>query len=256
MNKPDSVFSMRRPSPSLRRTLARSFRDAWEHIGLVVAASTLTALLPTLLAVSTYFLADKPRWILAAVVFIIALLKGPILAGVFNLAHKIAYSDNPDLPDLLAGFRELFRASILLILLDLFVTICLAADAGFFLGIFGHLKPNAFSIALGCLFVYLFIAWFCSMGYQFPALTAQKPLNQKAGVLPAVYKSLLVSLSAPLYTLAVWLIAFVFILICVLSAFGVFLLLGGFIALVFTHALREIFVCYGVVDEPPDDGTL
>lgn len=252
MNKPDSASSLRRLRPSLRRTIARSFRDAWEHIGLVLAASLFTALLPTALAVSVYFLADKPRWILAVVVFIIALLKGPILAGVFNLAHKIAYADNPEISDLFSGFRELFCAGVSLILLDLFVTICLAADASFFLGIFGPIKPSVFSIALGCLFVYLFIAWFCSMGYQFPALTAQKPLNQKAGVLPAVYKSLLVSLSAPFYTFCVWMAALIFIFACLVSAFGIFLLLGGVAALIFTHALREIFLCYGVIDEPFD----
>jgi len=253
MNESNNLVSPHRLSPSLRRVIVRSFRDAWDYLGLVLAASVFTALLPTMLAVAFYFLDGKPLWILVIVTFIIALLKGPILAGVFNLMHKVAYGGDPELSNLLVGFRESLRASVLLIVLDVFLMLCLAADAVFFFGILGPMKPNLPGLVLGCLFVYLLVVWFCATGYQFPALSAQKPLGQRVGVLAAVYKSLLAALSAPLYTLGVWLIVLVLVLICFLSAFGVFLLLGGMTALIFTHALKEIYLCCGVISEPSDN---
>lgn len=242
-----------RMRPSLRRVIAGAFKDAWNHLGLVVAASILIALLPSMLAASFTLLSDSSILALAAAIVAVAILKGPVLAGVFGLAQKMAYDGDAELSGLMMGFCESFGASVMLIAINIAVIACLTADALFFFGIFGQMKPSLLGVILGCLFVYMLIVWFFSTAYQFAIFSAQRPLGQRVGVFPAIYKSLLIVIGMPLYTLGLWLAVIVFVLVCVLSAFGFVLLLGGVTALIFTHALKEVYLCCGVIDESSDD---
>jgi len=246
---------------SLSRTLSKGVSDVWDHLGLVVASSFIwTAAVTVPLSIGwelqRRLMTTGPWYLLAGL--LAALLVGvPLLAGVFKMAYKMVYRDDPSLWDILSGFKELFIPGLGLVLVSLAVAVVLAVNIVFFFGIFGPLKGSFAGYAVGIFSLYLLLIWFAMALYQFPALAAQLLLEQKQGVFPAIKKSFLLVMHNPGFTAGVFVVILGLSILCVVSVIGMPLLFVGTVAILLTRVLREQFVRYGVIEEPvnPEDGT-
>jgi hypothetical protein len=244
------------PAGRLGRALKKGITDAYDHLGLVIASSFIwsaAVLIPA--AVGTEVqrrVAAGGVWFAAAGVAFAVVVGAPLLAGVFRMAYRIAYRDDPSLADLLAGFRELLGSSCALAAVNLVIVGVLAADAAFFFGVFGPLRPNWLFFGLGTLCLYALLGWLMAALYQLPVLAAQRPMGQRQGWLPAVKKSFLLAAGNPLFTIGLFVVTLGFGILCALSVIGMLALYVGAVSVLLTHALRELYIRYGVVEEPPE----
>jgi hypothetical protein len=85
-----------------------------------------------------------------------------------------------------------------------------------------------------------------------PAVAVQRPMGQRQGWLPAVKKSLLLAAGNLLFTIGLFVVTLGFGILCALSVIGMLALYVGAVSVLLTHALRELYVRYGVVEEPPE----
>jgi len=77
-------------------------------------------------------------------------------------------------------------------------------------------------------------------------------MGQRQGWLPAVKKSLLLAAGNLLFTIGLFVVTLGFGILCALSVIGMLALYVGAVSVLLTHALRELYVRYGVVEEPPE----
>jgi hypothetical protein len=240
---------------SLGRVLKRGFADAYDRLGLTVASSLLwsiVVMLPLAIGwgIQRRYPASSP-WLIICGLIIGILISSPIMAGVFKMAQRIVYRDDPSLRDIIEGAREFLASGFALILLNIVVLGMFVVDIAFFAGLFGPLRDHRFLPAM--FFVsYLLLGWLMMMLYQMPALAAQKPLGQKEGVLSAVKKSFLLMSHNPGFTTGLFVVILGFSILCAVSGIGMLVLYIGTASIVQTHALRELFIRYGVVENVPD----
>jgi hypothetical protein len=237
----------------LGRTLKKGFSDAYDRLGLVIVASiiwSVATLGPMAVAwevqrrVHTHWL-----WIIVAGFAASVLIGTPILAGVFRMAYKIVYRDDPALIDIFIGARELFKAGYGLILLNIIIVGVIVTDIAFFFGWFGPLKGSVLAYVTGSIAIYLLLGWLAAAMYQMPILSAQKSLSQKEGAIPAIRKSLLLIMDNPGFTIGLFVVILGFSVLCVLSRVGMLILYVGTVSIVLTRALRELYVRYGMVED-------
>jgi hypothetical protein len=252
----DSEEQAALPAARLGRALKKGIADAYDRLGLMIASSiiwTVAVLAPAAIGAEI-----QRRIALGGIVYaaaglgVAALVGSPLLAGVFRMAYRIAYRDDPSLADLLSGFRELLGASWALAAVNLVVVTVLAADAAFFFGMIGPLGRNWLFFGLGTVCLYVLLAWLMAALYQLPVLAAQRPMGQRQGWLPAVKKSLLLAAGNPLFTIGLFVVTLGFGILCALSVIGMLILYIGAVSVLLTHALRELYIRYGVVQEPPE----
>lgn len=239
-------------------TIRRGFRDGYDNLGYVVFA-TLISFFLTAIACSVVAVVVRaagklllPIQILLAmpVAFVVWLCA----IAVYYYVNKTVFHQHPVWADMLTGIRKLFRPGLGLFAIDLIITLVLLGDAVFFLKMMNGLP---FTL-MGILCAYLTLVWGMMAMYHLPLLVAQ--LDMESGPKPGVVlrKSFLLVADNPGFTVAVFLVIIAFAVLCALPAFiGMAVLFLGFSAFLLTHALRELFIRYGIVEDDPevvDDG--
>ncbi|MEN6371516.1 MAG: hypothetical protein ABFD64_05825 [Armatimonadota bacterium] len=241
------------------KALKKGFFDVYDRFGLTIAASLIWAVITAVpLGLGWDLWTGNPSKfrIFLAGLTIAVFIGTPVFAGIFKMAYKIVYHNDPGLGDILTGARELFLPSLSLALIDIAVISMLVIDALFFMGVFGPLKGKGnlgFSLA-GILFLYLLVTWLMTVLYQLPVLAAQKPMGQRKGAVAAIKKSLLLAAHNPGFTIGLFVVILGFSILCAVSAFGMLILFAGTVSILLTHALRELYIRYKVIEEPPEIG--
>ncbi|MBI2843497.1 MAG: hypothetical protein HYX78_08865 [Armatimonadetes bacterium] len=230
--------------------------DAWDRLGLVVASSLIWALVVLVpVAVAAELAKKQPSaalWITIISLAAAVLLGAPLLAGIFRMAYKIVYREDPGLEDLAAGFRELSRSAISLALLNVAVVGVLTVDALFLLGVIGPFKGGPVLALAGILCIYLLLGWTAAAIYQLPALAAQRPMGQREGAIAAIKKSFLLAAHNPAFTIGLFVVILGLGILCAVSVLGMLVLYVGLVSVILTRALRELYIRYGIVEEPPE----
>lgn len=241
---------------SLGRALKKGLSDAWDHLGLVIAASlawSIAILIPMAIGWEVQGkLHDTWPWAIVCGILGGVLISTPLLAGVFKMAYNTVYHEDPALNDILDGARELLTAGYSVIGINILVIVVLLTNAAFFFGIFGPLKENIGFYLIGALFLYLFVLWRMMSLYHLPALAAQKPLKQRPGAIAAIKKSFILTMHNPVFTIELFAITIGISVLCIVSMVGMLILYMGVISIILTHALRELFARYGIVEEPQE----
>jgi hypothetical protein len=240
------------PRARLGLALKKGFRDTYDYLGLVIGSTLISGFLVLASMFLRQLLAGHVAGLWADIGWFaaIVLVGAPFLAGVFRMGYKIVYRDDPGLGDLVSGFRELLLGSWALAGINVFVVGMLLVDAAFFFGILGPLKGNVIGHALGALILYVLLMWCMMAMYQLPALAAQGPLGQRRGAVAAVKKSFLFVAHNPGFTIGLFVAILGFGILCILSVIGMLILSVGAASILLTHATRELFIRYGVVEEP------
>jgi len=243
-----------RPRPaSLGRALSRGFRAAYDHLGYVVFATFLA-----FVAVAALFsLAARlvkvmgPTWGMTKVIlFIPAALAAWLAAvGMAHFANKVAYHEYPVLGDTWSGIRSLLGHAIALFALDLLVMAVLLGDAAFFFSARG----NTVFLALGILSGYILFVWLAMCMYHLPLLPAQAKMESGPRPLVIVRKSFLLAADNPGFTVGLFLAIIALAVVCAVPGFvGMAAFYLGATTFVLTHALRELFIKYGITEDEPE----
>ncbi|MEN6520630.1 MAG: hypothetical protein ABFD46_05700 [Armatimonadota bacterium] len=239
------------------KAIRKGFSEVYDRFGLVIAASLIWAVIiavPLGLGWELWRRNPSKPWIVLIGMIVAVFIGSPVLAGVFRMAYKVVYHDDPGLGDILTGARELFLASLSLALIDIVVISMLVIDAMFFMGMFGPLKgkENLVFFLAGILFIYLLVAWLMTVLYQLPVLASQKPMCQREGAAAAIRKSLILAAHNPGFTIGFFVVILGFGILCAVSVFGMLILFAGTVSMLLTHALRELYIRYKVVEEAPE----
>ena len=239
-------------SISLMRALSKGLRDAYDHMGYVVFTTFLSFLITSLLfsvAVLVQRKTSGPLWILLAILGAFAAWLCAV--GVFYYVNKAVFHQHPVFSDTWLGIKALFRPAALLFVVDFIITLVLLGDVAFFLGLMSS-KGSIF-IIIGVLCGYLTLIWLMMAMYHLPLLIAQ--LSMESGPRPFVIlrKSYLIMMDNPTFTVGLFLAIIAIAVLCVLPMLiGMTILFLGVAAFLLTHALRELFIKYEIVEEEPD----
>ena len=242
------------PHPiSLFTALRKGFRDAYEHMGYVVFTTFLSFLI-TSAVFSLAVLAQRYVSNLAGALLVIpAILAAWFCAvGVFYYANKSVFHEHPTLADTWKGIKTLFAPALALFIVDFIITLVLLGDVIFFLRFLGP-KGNSLFVIIGVLCGYLSLMWLMMAMYHLPLLIAQ--LSMESGPKPLVIlrKSYLIMVDNPTFTVGLFLAIIAIAVLCVIPMLiGIAILFLGVAAFLLTHALRELFIKYGMVEEEPD----
>lgn len=219
------------------------------------------------------------KGIAAAALALPALLAGWLCAvGVFYYANRSVFHYQASLSDTWHGVRRLLAPALGLFIIDAVITTVLMGDLLLFrqmlAGIADQIaalqkvggltsaqelqiqslgRTHLLLMAVTIVFGYITAAWGMIMMYHLPLLTAQ--LDMESGPRPKVIlrKSVLLAVDNPVFTVALFLVIIAFAVLCALPAFiGMVVLFLGAIAFLLTHALRELFIKYEIVEEEPE----
>ena len=237
---------------SLGQVLKRGFSDAWDRLGLVVASSLVWSL-SVIVPISIFSLARNIYMFVAGLV-VAWIISTPILIGIFRMAQKVVYRDDPSFGDVMGGFRVLRWSAYAMSAINIGTIAILSMDAVYFLGVTGQTKlPKLLTLGIGVLSVYVLVGWMLAMLYQSPALVAQKPFGQRPGAIQAIKKSWLLAIGNPVFTIGLFVVILGFSVLSALSVIGMLILYAGVVSIILTRALRELFVRYGVVEESSEE---
>jgi uncharacterized membrane protein YesL len=184
-----------------------------------------------------------PRAVLAAAAAAgvpLVLVLGPATAGLFRFARNACAAAEPDLLDLLWGFRSVRRTAVLLALSQFVTAGVLLADLLFFLS-FG----SPAGAAGAALFGYLLLFWGLALLYQWPLLA-----ELEAGPRSILKKSALLVLGNPGPSLATGALALSFTILAWGIVLPALLLWAGVLAFLQTRVLRLLLQRYAIL--PPD----
>lgn len=242
------------PRPiSLFKALRKGFRDAYEHMGYVVF-TTLLSFIITSAVFSLAVITQRYVSNLAGALFVIlAMLAAWLCAvGVFYYVNKSVFNEHPTPADTWIGTKKLFAPALALFAVDFIITFILLGDVVFFLRFLGP-GGNTFFVIIGVLCGYLMLMWLMMAMYHLPLLIAQ--LSMESGPKPLVIlrKSYLIMADNPTFTVGLFLVIIAIAVLCVIPMLiGVAILFLGVAAFLLTHALRELFIKYGMVEEEPE----
>ncbi len=245
------------PRPaSIGRAVRAGFRDAYDHLGYVVVA-TFASFLCSVAALSLVALAARmipgiPRAAQWALVVPVIFVGHTCAVGVFYYAGKSAAHEHPAVLDTWTGIKKLFIPALGLFAVDMLFIAVLVGDSVLFLLMSGA-KGSILFPALSVLCGYLAIVWLMMAMYHLPLLVAQLETESGPRTFVVLRKSFLLTADNPGFTLVLFLVIIAFAVVCALTALaGMALLFLGVCAFLLTHALRELFTKYGVVEEEPD----
>lgn len=234
------------------RALRRGFRDAYDHLGYVVLVSLVGFAVSGGLfgAGLSAAKATRPGLFLGSLHLLPAALAAYLAAvGVFYYANMAVYHEHPSLADTLSGIKRLFLPAVTLFAADVVITSVLAVDTMVLLS----MKGNPILLVLAVVCGYLLIVWLTMLMYHLPLLPAQLRMESgpRTGVI--LRKSFLLTADNPGFTVGLFLAIIAFAVLCALPALlGAAMFFLGAVAFVLTHALRELFIKYGIVEEEPD----
>lgn len=249
---PKQDTSEQQPRPKLGLALRLGLRDTYDALGavlllsLTVGAAVAFSLLGGLTLVGILF-AGLPGLLPRLLSFVgggvaLALVVGPLAAGLFRYARNMAARQEPELFDLGWGYRTSLGRSLCLAGVQILVGMVLAGDAFFFVT-----RENPIIVGLGAIFGYLCLFW-CLMGlYSWPLLAE----SEKTGVRSILWKSALLVLDNFPYTLLLGLFLAVLSTILFLTVIGGVILWAGAMAMFQTQATRELLRKYGVLGPDP-----
>lgn len=240
---------------SLGRALKRAFGDTYDRLGLVLGASLIW-----FLSISAPIMLGAQLSVLIAPVFFVLgliaafFLGAAVTAGVFVLAHNLVTRQDPVIGDIRAGFSELFFPAVRLALVDVIITGVLLADIAFLFGLIGaaEITPSPIMLMIGILFLYLFLVWIMSMLYHFPEL-----VWRRSPTFTILRRGFLLLADNVFFTTGLLFVIILLTILCAITFVGMAALFIGAAAVVTTSCLRELFIKYGIVEEPPeitDDG--
>ncbi len=240
---------------SLARALKNGFLSAYDHLGYVVFASLICSAVSlavySLMVIVAGSLQGASRLIILAPVLLVAYIWA---GGVFYYANMAVFEKRPAVIDTLRGARKLVVPAIELFLMDGFITAVLLMSAMFFVARMGMGSPY---LATALLSMYLLLIWLILTIYHLPLLAAQ--LDMESGPKPLVImrKSFLLTIDNIGFTVGLFVVIIAIVLLCALPGFiGTLAIFLGVISFVLTHALKELFKKYGIVEteaEPVKD---
>ncbi len=236
---------------SLGRALRKGFRAAYDNLGYVVFTSFVAFVATGSLFAGAVKVAGATKPGMGGIVlFLPAALVGWLAAiGAFYYANKSVYHQHPSLGETWAGVGKLFWSAIGLFALDLVVTALLLGDTVFFLSVRGNTMLPMLGVACG----YVALVWLMMAMYHLPLLVAQLGMESGPRPLVVVRKSFLLAVDNPGFTVGLFAAIIALAIVCAVPAFiGTAVFCLGAAAFVLTHALRELFVKYGIVQEEPD----
>lgn len=241
------------PPARLGKALGQGFRAAYDSLGYVVAASfgtfLICACLLTLAGLSARHIKGPAGMLLIVPAMLAAWL---CEVGILYFARKSLYEGHAMLSDTWEGIGKLLGPAIALFAADLAITAVLLGDAYFFLLAF-RASGGAGLAALGVFFAYLSLVWVMMGLYHLPVLVAQLEMESGPRVKVVLYKSLLLAMGNPGFTLGFFVAIIAFAALCALPGLlGMAILFPGAAAFLLTSALRELFIKYGVVEAEPD----
>jgi len=239
---------------SLGRATKKGFRAAYDHLGYVVFITLVSFVAGAgLFSGGIAVLRAMPRGMWSIVLILPAVLGWFLCAvGAFYFANKSVYHEHPGLGDTWLGVKRLLAPALSLFVVDLILTAVLAGDVVFFLGVLGA-KGNIVFIGLGVLCGYVLLVWLMMSMYHLPLLIAQTTMESGPKTFVILRKAFLLTADNPAFTVGLFLVIIAFAVLCAIPAgIGMALVYLGGIAFVLTHALRELFVKYGVVEEEPE----
>ncbi len=254
-NIPMSDNSASGHSANIVKAIRNGFVAAFDHLGFVFISTFATFLLAVgVFALSLFAVYKLGLRIPAYLIYIPSIAVAWLMAvGVFYYANKAVFAIDAAASDLLEGIKKLFIPAILLLLLDGFITVVVfsdkLADAQYFWRNVAGL-PGALLPVINMLALFFKILWLMMLLYHLPLLPAQ--LNMKSGPNPLVIlkKSYLLMADNPGFTVVLFVVIIAFAVICALPMrVGFATVFLGAAAFILTHALRELFIKYGVVEE-------
>lgn len=238
---------------SLGLALRRGFVATYDHLGYVVFVTFASfVLVSTLLgaAIAAVRTLGQLGGMAKIVLFFPAVIAFWLFAvGVYYYAHKSVHHEYPTLADTWTGIKVLLRPALKLLALDLTVTVLLLGDTFFFLSMKGGPIFQIVGIVCG----YIALVWLMMTMYHLPLLVAQ--LGMESGPKPVVVvrKSFLLVADNPGFTVGLFLVIIALAVICAVLGFvGMAVFYLGATAFVLTHALRELFIKYGIVEDEPE----
>lgn len=236
--------------PSLRIALRVALRDCWDHLGVLLLASLLTPILGSSAVAAGFWAASAmasglPGQLpfLASLLlaqFCLSLVLGPLAGGLFRFCRNAAARSEPEMLDLLWGFRDAPGLCLRLALLQGGTLLLLGINCAFY-----FTWRNLPGYLLGMLTLYGLLFWLVTSLYHWPFVA-----QGETRVRTIVRKSALLVLDNGLYSLGLalaWVLVTVLLWMIVLPGA---LLRGGCSAMLATQATRELLRKYGVL--PPD----
>ena len=240
----------------LGRALRKGFRGAYDHLGYVVFVS-LTAFIITagVFAVSAQAmrLAAGAPGVVGLLVYIPPAFAAFMCAvGVYYYAKLSVYGDHPAPAETLTGIKTLLGPAVKLFAVDMAITIVLVGDFVFFAGIYLATR-NLLMMAPAVLFLYMSLFWLITALYHLPLLPAQLEAESGTGPFVIIRKSILLAVDNLGFTVGLFVVILGFAIICAVPAFvGMAVLFLGALAFILTHALRELYIKYEIVQDEPD----
>lgn len=236
---------------NLAKALRKGFGAAYENMGYVVFVSFVCFLLAVLCAWVLGRIAGVIRIGVAEIALVIpgGLVVWLVSVGVFYYAKKVVYYEYPALADTITGIRVLLSPAVGLFAIDFLVTMLLVGDT---VALFLR-RGSAVWQFLGVVCGYLSVIWLMSCMYHLPLLVKQ--LEMESGPRPVVVlrKSFLLMADNPGFTVSLFVVIIALAVVCALPGFvGMALFYPGGTAFIITHALRELFIKYGIVEEEPE----
>jgi hypothetical protein len=236
---------------SLGGALRKGFRAAYDNLGYVVFVTFVTFAITAGLGGGAVKIASVTRPGMGGIaLFLPAVLAAWMCAvGAFYYANKAVYHEHPALGETWTGIRTLFFPALGLLALDLVVTVLLVGDTVFFLAAKGSPIFSILGVACG----YVALVWLMMAMYHLPLLVAQ--LGMESGPRPfvVVRKAFLLTVDNAGFTVGLFAAIIALAIVCAVPALiGTAVFYLGAAAFILTHALRELFVKYGVVEEEPE----
>ncbi len=232
--------------PIIGEVIKKSFVNAYDNLGMVLVGSAIwfaLSILPAALVLYlvNFFIANlSVMTILLAVILGLGalILIGPATAGVVYLFKIIIVDeDNAEVRDYLVGFKQFFKQSAGVFLLDILIGAVLVADI--VLAFRAGTEASKIFLVMAVIIFYMILFWAMMQLYLFPLL-----VTQNIGTIEIFKKSALLVVDNPGFTIVLGLVLLVLIAIFVVTTVGVLILLAGTVAVFECNALKALIARY------------
>lgn len=241
--------------PTLSLLLRWSWRDCWDHLGLILIISLIHNLcLPLFFSL---FLGLRrlhiPHMGYLALLILGLLLIPALYTGYASIAYRICLGKTPSIALFFQSMRKLYGVALRLGTLQLLLTGGLLANILFY----AHIH-NPFRDILTLFWSYLLFAWILISLYQYPLLVLQENgifdepnRPAKRGALAVVRRSFFLTLGNPLYTFGLFLLTSLLSLLCLITGVGWILLYPALPLQITFRATYLLLARYAIVPPPP-----
>ena len=208
-----------------------SLRDFWDEFVLLIMMSTLWTLAALLPSAPLFLLTNVPL-ILVLVLVLLLMLPLPIVSsGVCYVTNQLARGKAIGWGMFLTGMKRYWGKSLVVALTNLVVVFLLATNLQFY----GILLEGTWTIFAVVIWMLLAIYWLLVQVFWFPMILEL----QSEKILLALRNALLMALFSPGFTLALALILFVLIALCLVLVVPALLFMAALVLLICNHATRS-----------------